>query len=112
MNCALKCAGDFKMEKHRQGDLLFVKVDGIPAEAKAVSDGIIARGESTGHMHRLSQGSKAALMVAAGVQYIMAMQEEANIVHEEHGMVVLPMGNWQVKRQREYRPDGWVRVAD
>jgi hypothetical protein len=100
------------MERHRQGDLLFVKVDSIPLDAKAVQDGIIARGESTGHMHRLIHGSKAALMVAAGIQYIMAMQEEINVVHEEHGMVVLPMGNWKVKRQREYRPDGWIRVTD
>jgi hypothetical protein len=42
----------------------------------------------------------------------LAMQEEARIVHEEHGEVVLPAGNWSVKRQREYRPDGWVRVTD
>jgi len=95
----------------RQGDLLFVKTDEIPQEAKEDKTGIIARGEATGHTHRIRPGQQAALLIAAGMAYINAMRECA-IDHQEHSTVVLPPGEWEVKRQREYVPDGWRMVAD
>ena len=94
----------------RQGDLLFVERDGVPSESVEISDGVLARGEATGHTHRLRPSVSIALL-AAGVAYVRALSE-ACIDHEEHETVVLPPGIWEVKRQREYRPDGWVQVAD
>ena len=46
----------------RQGDIYFVKLDGeIDSEKAApVKNGIIAKGETTGHAHRVSQSSIAA----------------------------------------------------
>lgn len=96
---------------YRQGDLLFVATDEIPNDAKEQKDGVIARGETTGHMHRISDGARAALMMAAGMAYVRAMQE-ADIVHDEHATITLPVGDYQVVRQREYTPDGWRQVAD
>lgn len=95
----------------RQGDLLFVSVGEIPSDAKIQNDGVIAEGEITGHKHRISDGAKAALMIAAGVAYVKAMQE-TEVVHEEHGTISLPVGDWEVIRQREYEPDGWRQVVD
>jgi hypothetical protein len=95
----------------RQGDLLFVRCDSIPDGAVEVADGIIARGETTGHAHRLQIGRGGALMLLAGVAYIRA-RYQATIVHEEHGTIVLPAGDWQVSRQREYTPNSWRQVAD
>lgn len=94
----------------RQGDLLFVP-SAIPDDAQRVADGVIARGEASGHAHRLRAGRGRALMIAAGIAYVRA-RYRAMVDHEEHGTVALPPGDYRVDRQREYRPDGWERVAD
>lgn len=98
---------------YRQGDVLLVAAEAIPAEAQEVPDGVIARGEATGHAHALRPGSRAALLVAAGVAYVRAL-EACHLDHPEHGggRDVLPTGDWVVHRQREYTPAGWRRVAD
>ena len=96
---------------YRQGDLLFVQVTNIPTEAIEQKDGIIAKGEITGHMHRIQQQQKAMLMIAAGIAYIKALQE-TEIVHEEHNTIILPPGEWEVRRQQEYEPSGWRQVVD
>jgi len=95
---------------YRQGDLLFVE-DTIPGDAQEQEDGVLALGEVTGHRHRIEDRVKAVMMVVGAVSYVHAMQE-ADIVHEEHDTITLPVGDWRVIRQREYRPDGWVQVAD
>jgi len=95
---------------YRQGDLLFVQAE-IPQDAEQQDDGVIARGEVTGHMHRISDGAKAVLMVAAAQAYVRAMRD-AEIVHDEHNAITLPAGDWQVVRQSEYTPSGWRQVED
>ena len=95
----------------RQGDLLFVSIEEIEASATEDTSGILARGEATGHTHMIRPGQRAAMMVAAGIVYINAMQECA-VDHQEHKTVMLPSGKWRVNRQREYIPDGWRQVAD
>lgn len=95
---------------YRQGDLLFVRAE-IPTEAVSVADGVIARGEASGHAHRLRAGRGRVLMIAAGLMYIRA-RYRAMIDHEEHAQVTLPAGDWAVIRQREYEPTGWRQVAD
>jgi hypothetical protein len=95
----------------RQGDLLFVKCEEIPNLAEAKIDGVIAEGESTGHKHRIESRVQAALLLYAGIAYIKVL-EETHIKHEEHKEIILPIGDWIVKRQREYQPDGWKQVAD
>lgn len=96
---------------YRHGDLLIVEVNGIPKDAEKQEDGILAKGEITGHHHRISDGSKAALMIAAGIAYIKALQN-TEITHEEHDTITLPPGDYQVIRQQEYEPQGWKRVTD
>jgi hypothetical protein len=95
---------------YRQGDLLFDE-DTIPGDAKEQEDGVLALGEVTGHRHRIEDRTKAVMMVVGVVSYVRAMQE-ANIVHEEHDTITLPIGDWRVIRQREYIPNGWVQVTD
>lgn len=98
-------------EMYRQGDLLFVKVDEIPKEREQVRDGVIARGESTGHMHTLRPGNEAMLFNSGGNTYIEACAG-GFVDHQEHATIDLPSGNWSIKRQQEYSPDGWNTVAD
>jgi hypothetical protein len=98
------------MKSYRQGDILFVECEEIPAAARQRKDGIVARGEVTGHTHRLAGGT-AMLMICAGIAYINA-QTEAYVRHDEHKEIILPPGKYRIKRQREYTPNGWRQVTD
>ena len=113
---------------HRQGDILFVKVDELPAEAKKKYDGVVARGETTGHAHRVDAGNLFALantrmtnaiggVAVAEADLFVGVPEGADvpsrIVHEEHAPITLEPGVWRVYRQREFDPlVGVRRVAD
>lgn len=98
------------MNMFRQGDLLFVPAT-IPVGATEIKDGILARGEATGHTHRLRLTGAAIALAVMGTVYIKAKQK-AQIDHEEHKTVELPIGDWVVQRQREYIPEGWKQVTD
>ena len=98
---------------YRQGDILFIKTnDGIPESAEKQPDGVIAHGEVTGHTHRIRSPKEGLLLVAAGVSYLKGIAEFMNIDHEEHDTIALPMGDYVVRRQREYLPSGWRQVVD
>ena len=36
----------------------------------------------------------------------------ALLTHEEHNPISIPQGDWMVRIQREYEPQGWRYVAD
>ena len=101
----------------RQGDIYFVKLD-RPAdltEAASVKSGVIARGEETGHAHRVSNASLAAgalLCLLQEAMFLRTPQEGAVIVHEEHGPVTLPQGDYAVVHQREFDGLQWRQVWD
>jgi hypothetical protein len=110
------------MKCSRQGDICpvfgeYTDIDGnhwdgtIPSQAEVKEDGVIAEGEVTGHRHRISDVTKATLLMAGLVAYVKVLQE-TEIIHEEHDTVTLFPGDGRVVRQREYEPDGWRQVAD
>ena len=101
----------------RQGDIYFVKLDRDAdlQEARIVKNGVIARGETTGHAHRVSNSSLAAgvlLCLLREAMYMRAPEEGAVIVHEEHGPVTLPQGDYAVVHQREFDGLQWRQVWD
>jgi hypothetical protein len=96
----------------RQGDLLFVKVNNPDTNNMTENkDPILARGEATGHAHRVSEG-EIRRHVSERLQYLTVTSKKAVVTHEEHGPVELTKGTWEIKRQREYEPEGWRTVAD
>lgn len=99
---------------YRQGDVLLVKVDGLPENVAPVScDGriVLAFGEVTGHAHALSN-AHASLYTRQGERYLEA-KPGAQLVHEEHATINLPEGFYKVVQQREYVPQSAPRdVAD
>lgn len=92
-------------KQKRQGDLLFEKVDKIPAEAKRRKSDIILVGEATGHAHRIINGAVFEVERRFG-EMSMEMWVEAGrnatVVHEEHNPIALDAGIYAVTRQREY----------
>jgi hypothetical protein len=97
--------------QYRQGDLLFVYrpvLPGrlLPGRLTARADGVIERGELTGHAHRL----------VGGVVYdtwdhhvCLVVGPDARVVHEKHDALELPEGGYVVVRQREYHGEEETR---
>ena len=100
-----------KMKLLRQGDVLLVRVDVMPALHGAVEeeDRILARGEATGHNHRITGPAK---VLRSGQQLYVLAEQEAELVHEEHDTIRVPQGIWRVVRQREYDPTAERVVTD
>lgn len=102
-----------KKQNIRHGDVL-IKPAKIPAEAKKqdTQNGIVlAEGEVTGHAHRLS-ANIGALFKYDKKTYLRVTKDRAALTHEEHGKIELPAGDYEVEIQREYKPEGWVKVLD
>lgn len=94
----------------RQGDIIIRKIHGEMA-GRPLPDLVLARGESSGHAHRISSGC-AALFEFDNRMYLKITSELALLTHEEHDTVVLPEGMFEVLRQREYEPEGWKQAGD
>jgi hypothetical protein len=102
-----------KQELYRQGDVLIRRIDGLPKQ-KAVKreSGAILEGEATGHVHRIAELTQAEVLEIGDGVYLRVGETGVRIVHEEHADVVLPAGNYEVVRQREYSPEEIRNVAD
>ena len=108
-----------KQQIYRQGDVLLVRVDEIPADAKPCNvkgDVILAYGEVTGHAHRLAPETvtpfaKGGVWSPQAERFILAL-EGAELRHEEHDAIKLPAGNYRVVQQFEYTPEEIRNVAD
>jgi hypothetical protein len=94
----------------RQGDVLILPSDVIPIGTK-LPHLTLAEGEATGHRHQISNG-EAELFERDGVLYLKVLSPTAILTHEEHAQVTIPQGNWKIRIQREYEPEGWRYVAD
>jgi hypothetical protein len=100
---------------YRQGDVLFKKVKAVPVGGKARKSGHILEGEATGHIHRVAEAQLAeAEVLDCGAGLFMRVSGEGgvSIVHEEHNPILLPPGNYEIVRQREYSPEEIRNVED
>lgn len=99
---------------YRHGDLLLIPVNNVP-EGKGASgmDVVLLEGEVTGHAHRLQCATKPAVTILApdGGMFL-SLVEATPLVHEEHGTIVVPPGQYAVRRQVEYSPEAIRNVAD
>lgn len=93
---------------YRQGDVLLVRVDAIPADARPQprENGrvVLARGEVAGHAHAIAANGVTAFAWAFTGEpaFIEVSAETVLLEHEEHATVVVPFGRYRVVRQREY----------
>ena len=115
-----------KTLQFRQGDVLIEQVSQLPRKPRKTKGRVIlAHGEVTGHAHEIETPRIAALeeweaAVAAGdledarsmTSAAMELSADSAVVHQEHGRIALPAGNYLVRRQREYSPRENQNVAD
>lgn len=105
---------------YRQGDVLLVPVSAAEVPATAVPAPrdrsgrmILARGEATGHAHVIVGPDVMLLADRDDIDRLfIKIVSRARVVHEEHGTISVPAGDYRVIRQREYVPGSYRPVAD
>lgn len=98
-----------KIGEHiRQGDVLVRRVKAIPSGAELVEPdvqgrNVLAYGEVTGHAHALpAMGTQLYRVPDNDNQFLRVIDGGVGLLHEEHGRIPLPPGNYEVVRQREF----------
>jgi hypothetical protein len=99
------------MAPYQQGDVLLVptSVDLSAASLKAESRVTLAEGEHTGHSHvcfadpevAVENEVKVELVEKDGVTYLRT-SGPAVVEHQEHKMINVPAGSYEVRRVQEY----------
>lgn len=104
----------------RQGDVLLVPVESIPDDVKDISrengQVILAYGEVTGHSHFIVE-EEVRLVTSEQAQQLkmwllVETVEPVELRHDEHDTLLIPPGQYIVRRQREYHPEGLRNVGD
>lgn len=92
----------------RQGDVGIRRVSSIPNNTVAIKRDngriVLAYGEVTGHSHAIAdQAADFVRTIDTSQRFLRVMAKSGvDLVHEEHGTVTLPPGNYEVIQQREY----------
>lgn len=108
-----------------QGDLLIRRINALPGGAKPVAAEkghfVVAHSE-TGHNHVIAARPNVALFTTGDpmVSYLQVVEAtdatETLLEHlrsyDTHETISIPPGVYEVRRQREYTPEGWRRVED
>lgn len=96
----------------RHGDVgVFPTNEDFKKDGKKLPHLVLAEGEVTGHTHRVTEG-EATLYEKDGVLYLSVSSDTALLTHEEHAPVAIPTGDWEIRIQKEYEPEGWRNVQD
>jgi hypothetical protein len=100
-----------KTQMYRHGDVMIASVATLPQEAVERSGVTLARGELTGHSHRIRDFQHAKMYEHGAQTYLEVLQETA-VIHEEHRAISLKPGVYRVWMQREYSPEAIRTVRD
>ena len=97
---------------YRQGDVILICNAEIPEEKRKLCHSVLAEGEVTGHKHEVTEGDVELYKDVIGNTYLKVLSLDAKLTHEEHALVKLPKGDYEVQIQREYDPIGDMNVID
>jgi len=95
-------------QKWRHGDVYGiasnVNVSELTANGKKLTDGILAYGEVTGHMHEIdADPCTYQRFEMEGKKYLLVFAEGGvAIKHQEHGVGIIPKGVWEERIDREF----------
>lgn len=96
----------------RHGDVFVDQCSKIPDAATKLPHCILAKGEITGHAHRVKERGVAELFRSDDAMFLRVTGDTATLIHEEHAPIVLGRGSYRVWIQREYSPQEIRRVID
>lgn len=103
-----------------QGDVLFRRVDKIPEDApeqgREKGRPLVVTHSETGHHHVVRAERVRLYGPESGLVAYLLVEDFADVEHlrpfDTHETVRLGAGCWEVRRQREWSPEGWRRVVD
>lgn len=108
-----------------QGDLLIRRIAALPATAKntsAINGHFVVAHSETGHNHVVAERPNVQYFTTDDpmVSYLQVVEatDETEVLIEHlrsfdtHESIVISPGIYEVRRQREYTPEGWRKVAD
>lgn len=105
-----------------QGDLLIRRIDVLPNDVRQIKPEVgkfILAHSETGHHHSILErpgveyfGTDdplvAYLRVIDSVEVVLEHERQ----FDTHESLLIKGGTYEIRRQREYTPEGWRRVAD
>ena len=103
-----------------QGDVIFKRIDKLPEGlelAKPENGHWVVAHSETGHNHVVLERS-AQMLIDKTNEFIAYLQVDDKAVLEHkrsfdtHEAVEIPAGNYVIRRQREYTPEGYRRAQD
>ena len=108
-----------------QGDLMIRRIETIPAKAVTVTAEkgvfVVAHSE-TGHNHVIEARPNVQLLTTGDpmISYLRVIEAtdatETLLEHlrgyDTHETIKITPGNYEIRRQREYSPEGWRQVED
>jgi hypothetical protein len=108
-----------------QGDLLIRRIVALPKDAKPLlaEKGVFVVAHSeTGHNHVIAERPSVSLFTTGDpmISYLQVVEAadatETLLEHlrsfDTHETIQIPAGTYEIRRQREYTPEGWRRVED
>lgn len=113
-------------ERCAQGDVMFIRIESIPANAKLVEPDnrgyhVIAKSE-THHDHVVKAAPHVKFYstddpLVSYMQVIEATDAMETVIEhlrnfDTHESIKVGAGNYEIRRQREYTPSGWRRAQD
>ncbi len=100
-----------------QGDVMFTRVDTLPADARPAKNNIVALSET--HHHHVAERAEVFTCDDGMTLYMRALGKNLDIVHKRdydtHETLRFdtePGDIFKIRRQREYVPEGWRIVCD
>ncbi len=99
-----------------QGDVVFLRVKELPGNAKATTNKVVAHSE-TGHHHMFSKDSGVTMYEVGDPMICYLRVESASLLEhhrpfDTHESISFSPGIYEMRRQREYTPEGLRRVED
>lgn len=82
----------------QQGDVIVERVEKI--QGQKIQGMTVAYGKATGHHHTFIDDVE--LYEKEGVLFCKVLTDEAILKHQEHGIVAVPIGDYVVRKVREY----------
>ena len=98
-----------KDENIHQGDVYLVRIEEFPeGKIKHIRNDIVAFGEITGHAHKI-EGCE--IVEIAGKRFC-CVKTDSVITHQQHPKEDVSKGNYEIRIQKEYFPEGLKNVID
>lgn len=108
-----------------QGDLLIRRIERLPKNVEqvdAINGRYVVAHSETGHDHIVADRPSVRLYTTddpmASYLEVVEATDAAEVLLEHlrtfdtHESIVVPTGIFEIRRQREYTPEGWRRVED